>query len=74
MTTGYGYSDSGRDAIERVFAKVLKGEAKASEMNFEIIEEAAFYGNLEAAANLGITFPEDLTSSAKELFDTITEN
>lgn len=26
MTTGYGYNDSGRDAIERVFAKVLKGE------------------------------------------------
>ena len=25
-TTGYGYNDSGRDAIERVFAKVLKGE------------------------------------------------
>lgn len=26
MTTGYGYGDIGRDAIERVFAKVLKGE------------------------------------------------
>ena len=26
MTTGYGYNDLGRDAIERVFAKVLKGE------------------------------------------------
>lgn len=26
MTTGYGYNDSGRDAIERVFARVLKGE------------------------------------------------
>ena len=26
-TTGYGYNDSGRDAIERVFARVLKGEA-----------------------------------------------
>lgn len=25
-TTGYGYNDSGRDAIERVFARVLKGE------------------------------------------------
>lgn len=27
MTTGYGYNDSGRDAIEKVFAHVLKGEA-----------------------------------------------
>ncbi len=26
MTTGYGYNDYGRDAIERVFARVLKGE------------------------------------------------
>ncbi len=25
-TTGYGYNDLGRDAIERVFARVLKGE------------------------------------------------
>lgn len=27
MTTGYGYNDIGRDAIEKVFARVLKGEA-----------------------------------------------
>lgn len=27
MTTGYGYNDTGRDAIERVFASVLKGES-----------------------------------------------
>ena len=27
MTTGYGYNDLGRDAIEQVFASVLKGEA-----------------------------------------------
>ena len=26
-TTGYGYNDTGREAIERVFARVLKGEA-----------------------------------------------
>ena len=26
MTTGYGYNDCGRETIERVFAKVLKGE------------------------------------------------
>jgi len=26
MTTGYGYNDLGRDAIENVFARVLKGE------------------------------------------------
>lgn len=27
MTTGYGYNDLGRDACERVFARVLKGES-----------------------------------------------
>ena len=27
MTTGYGYNDLGRDAIESVFARVLKGES-----------------------------------------------
>ena len=27
MTTGYGYNDYGREAIERVFAHVLKGES-----------------------------------------------
>ena len=52
-------------------AKVLKGEAKASEMNFEIIEEAAFYGNNKVAENLGITIPEDMKASAAEMFDEI---
>lgn len=27
MTTGYGYNDTGRDVIESIFAKVLKGES-----------------------------------------------
>lgn len=54
-------------------AKVLNGEAKASEINFEIIEEAAFYGNAKVAETFGITFPEDLTANAKELFTEITE-
>ena len=27
MTTGYGYNDLGRDTIERVFARILKGES-----------------------------------------------
>ncbi len=37
-------------------------------MNFQIIEEAAFYGNTKVATDLGITIPEELISSAKELF------
>ena len=69
---GLDYIDLGKQT-GKMAAAVLKGEKKASEMNFEVIEEAAFYGNEKVAENLGITFPEDLTSSAKELFTEITE-
>ena len=64
---GLDYVDLGRQT-GRMAAKILKGEAKASEMNFEVIEEAAFYGNSKAAETLGLSFPEELTASAKEMF------
>lgn len=54
-------------------AKVLKGEKKASEMNFEIIKEGSFYGNTAVATNLGITLPSDLTDKAMQMFDTVEE-
>ena len=54
-------------------AKVLKGEAKASELNYEILKDAAFYGNTKVAENLGITLPEDLTSNAAEMFSEIAQ-
>jgi len=54
-------------------AQVLSGEKKASEINFEIIEEFAFYGNNEVAKNLGITLPGELVEAAKEMFDNIAE-
>ena len=69
---GLDYIDLGKQT-GKMAAAVLKGEKKASEMDFEVIEEAAFYGNEKVAENLGITFPEGLTSSAKELFTEITE-
>ena len=69
---GLDYIELGKQT-GKMAAVVLKGEKKASEMDFEVIEEAAFYGNEKVAENLGITFPEDLTSSAKELFTEITE-
>ena len=69
---GLDYIDLGKQT-GKMAAAVLKGEKKASEMDFEVIKEAAFYGNEKVAENLGITFPEDLTSSAKELFTEITE-
>ena len=56
----------------KMAAKVLKGEAKASEQNFETITEPGFYVNNKVAENLGITVPEDLANSAVESFDEIT--
>lgn len=55
----------------RMAAQVLKGEKKASEMKFEVITEAAFYGNNKVAENLGITFPEEMISSTSQMFDEI---
>ena len=73
---GLDYIELGKQTGQMA-AKVLKGEAKASEMKYEIIKEAAFYGNTEVAANLGITLPSDLMENAAQMFDTIevpTEN
>ena len=52
-------------------AQVLKGEKKASEMNFELITEPGFYVNTKVAENLNVTVPSDLKDSAVESFDEI---
>lgn len=69
---GLDYIDLGKQT-GKMAAKVLKGEMKASEMKFEIIEEAAFYGNAKVAENLGIELPQELTDSAAEVFTDITQ-
>ncbi|WP_333651445.1 ABC transporter substrate-binding protein [Lacrimispora sp.] len=69
---GLDYVDLGKQT-GKMAAKVLKGEAKASEMNFEVIKEAAFYGNTKVAENLGITLPTELTDSAAEIFTDIAQ-
>lgn len=69
---GLDYTDLGKQT-GHMAAKVLKGEAKASEINFEVIEEAAFYGNAKVAENLSIEFPPELKDTAKELFTDIAE-
>lgn len=71
-TIGLDYFDLGKQT-GKIAAKVLKGEKKAREIPFEIIEEAAFYGNTKVAENLGITLPDSLVNSAKEMFDEIAE-
>lgn len=71
-TMGLDYFELGKQTGDMA-AKVLSGEKKASEINFEIISEFSFYGNTAAADKLGLTLPEDLVSGAKEMFDTIEE-
>ncbi len=55
-------------------AKILKGEAEASEMPYETITEPGFYVNMKVAENLGITVPDELAQSAVESFDEISDS
>lgn len=71
-TVGLDYYDLGVQT-GKIAAQVLKGEKKASEINFESIEDASFYVNTAVADNLGITVPDDYLKSAKETFTEITE-
>lgn len=56
----------------KMAAQVLKGEKKASELNFEIVTEPEFYVNTKVAADLGIKVPDELSKDAAESFDEIT--
>lgn len=56
----------------KMAAQVLKGEKKASEINFETITTPGFYVNLKVAENLGITVPDELADTAVESFSEIT--
>ncbi len=47
-------------------AKVLKGEAKASEIPYEIITEPGLYVNSEALAKFGIVLSDELAARANE--------
>lgn len=67
---GLEYIELGKQT-GRMAAKVLKGEAKASEMNFEIITEPSLYLNLEAAEKVGLEFPENYKEDAFQTFEEI---
>lgn len=69
---GIDYAELGKQT-GAMAAKVLKGEAKASEMPYETCEGAKLYLNTKAAADLGIGFPEGCEDKAAEVFDTIGE-
>ena len=48
-------------------AKVLRGEAKASEIPYEIITEPGLYVNTEALAKFGIVLSDELKARANEV-------
>lgn len=72
-TVGLDYFALGKQT-GAMAAKILKGEAKASEIPFEVIEEGSFYANAAVAEALKIEIPQDLSDKAVEIFKTIEEN
>lgn len=52
-------------------AKVLKQEAKASDLPFEVITEASLYVNTAAAQKINLTLDEAYIAGAKEKFEEI---
>lgn len=53
-------------------AKVLKGEAKASDMKFEVISTPSLYVNTAAAEKVELKLSDDFVNKAYEKFDAIT--
>lgn len=47
-------------------AKILKGEAKATDMDYETISQYSTYVNTKAAAALNVTIPDDVLSRAED--------
>ena len=56
----------------KMAAKVLKGEAKASEMPFEMISESSCYVNTAAAEKISMEIADDFVANADEVFEEIT--
>ena len=52
-------------------AKVLKGEAKVSDLKYETITEPSLYVNTAAAAKVNLTLADDFVAGAYERFDEI---
>lgn len=69
---GIDYNALGKQT-GKLAAEVLKGEKKASEINYETISEPGLYVNTKAAKDLGITLEEEFVKGAVESFDSISK-
>ena len=67
---GLEYFELGKQT-GKMAAKVLKGEAKASDMKYEIISEPSLYVNFAAAEKINLTLPENYKTDAYQSFDEI---
>lgn len=63
---GLDYIDLGKQT-GRMAAKVLKGEAKASEIPYEVLKESQLTINSDVMAELNLTLPEDMMSRATDV-------
>ena len=67
---GLDYTELGKQT-GRMAAKVLKGEKKASELKFEVIENASLYINNKVIENLGLDVDPSFATRAVEVYDDI---
>lgn len=67
---GLEYYELGKQT-GRMAAKVLKGEVKASELNYELITEPSLYVNTAAAERADVSLTEEFISSACQVFEEI---
>lgn len=67
---GLEYYELGKQT-GKMAAKVLKGEAKASDMKYEIISEPSLYVNIAAAEKISLVLPANYATDAYQSFDAI---
>lgn len=67
---GLEYFELGKQT-GKMAAKVLKGEAKASDMKFETISEPSLYVNFAAAEKINLELPANYKDDAYQSFDEI---
>ena len=65
---GIDYYQLGRQT-GAIAARILKGEAKASEIPYEVISEYGIYVNSEAIAEMNLTVPADVAARMTEAKD-----
>lgn len=68
---GLEYFELGKQT-GKMAAKVLKGEAMASEMNFEVITKPSLYINMAAAEKINLVLPAEFAENAYQSFNEIT--